>query len=438
MRCIFSSLFLTFSLSESESSGWADTGLELPLSGSIKTKLDLVFAALCKMLRRKPSNASEKEPAQVPKRKLSLQRSSSFKDFMKSKPTSPVVGEKELRLDEILPEDRTVEDIEKNSGKLGKKWRAVITRTMTRKTSKMVQKTLAEEGAESEEDGSLSPMPKDRVPDLCPSKPPSLCSSESEDAAHRPLLRQFSGCDDRQSLDSGYSQRDSMRLEESAYSGPFCGRAQVHTDFIPSPYDIESLKLQKGDIIDIIEKPPVGTWTGKLNNKVGSFKFIYVTVLPKEATTTQRKRTHSKNHRPWPKPKTLEEVLEKIALPDLGSLLSMQGFEDLEDFKALKQNHLNELNITDPEQCTKILTAVELLNDSEGESDVEEKRDTEKEGNSKKTDAPRDSGCFESSENLKNGPDKTTPEQSLVPVLSQSPDTELSAVEGQLVGLTVE
>lgn len=49
---------------------------------------------------------------------------------------------------------------------------------------------------------------------------------------------------DRQSLDSGYCQRDSMRLEDSAYNGPFCGRAVVHTDFTPSPYDVESLKLQ--------------------------------------------------------------------------------------------------------------------------------------------------------------------------------------------------
>lgn len=49
---------------------------------------------------------------------------------------------------------------------------------------------------------------------------------------------------DRQSLDSGYSQRDSMRLEDSNYTGPFCGRARVHTDFTPSPYDFESLKLQ--------------------------------------------------------------------------------------------------------------------------------------------------------------------------------------------------
>lgn len=56
----------------------------------------------------------------------------------------------------------------------------------------------------------------------------------------------FDGCfitvgGDRQSLDSGFSQRDSM---DSPYNGPFCGRARVHTDFTPSPYDVDCLKLQ--------------------------------------------------------------------------------------------------------------------------------------------------------------------------------------------------
>lgn len=41
----------------------------------------------------------------------------------------------------------------------------------------------------------------------------------------------------------------------------------------------------------------------------------------------------------------------------------MHGFQSLEDFSGLKESHLNELNITDPEQRTKILTAAELLHD---------------------------------------------------------------------------
>ncbi len=75
-----------------------------------------------------------------------------------------------------------------------------------------------------------------------------------------------------------------------------------------------SQNTQKGDIIQIIEKPPVGTWTGKLNNKVGSFKFIYVTILPEEHTPPKRKRCQSQGRKNKPKPQTLEEVLERIEL----------------------------------------------------------------------------------------------------------------------------
>ncbi|KAJ8281698.1 hypothetical protein COCON_G00042170 [Conger conger] len=385
------------------------------------------------MLRRKLSNASEKEPAQVTKRKLTLQRSSSFKDFMKSKPSSPVVADKEFPLDESLLEEVPGEDAGKSGGTLGKKWRAVISRTMTRKTSKMVQKALAEEGGESEEEGSTSRKSKDWTNDMSSRQRTSLCSNGSGDSTHPPLSRQFSGCGDRQSLDSGYSQRDSMRLEDSTYTGPFCGRALVHTDFTPSPYDFESLKLQKGNIIDIIEKPPVGTWTGKLNNKVGSFKFIYVTILPKEVTPP--KKAHSKNHRSRPKPKSLAEVLEKIGITDLDSLLSMQGFEDLEDFRQVKEQHLNELNITDPEERGRILTAVELLNDSEGESDVEEKKETETETETKKEEEEEEE---RGGENLENGRTEPGPGPGSEEELPQSPDAELSIAVGQLEGLTVE
>lgn len=81
---------------------------------------------------------------------------------------------------------------------------------------------------------------------------------------------------------------------------------------------------QKGDIIQIIEKPPVGTWTGKLNNKVGSFKFIYVTILPEEDTPPKRKRCQSQGRKNKPKPQTLKEVLERIDLNVSPELLSLK------------------------------------------------------------------------------------------------------------------
>ncbi|XP_043983814.1 SAM and SH3 domain-containing protein 3 [Gambusia affinis] len=388
------------------------------------------------MLRRKPSNASEKEQTQ--KKKLTLQRSSSFKDFMKHKPTSPCTPDKEFTLDEHVGDNVTEEEAVKSGSKLGKKWRNVISRTMTRKTSKMVQKALAEEGAESGEE--LSPVSSDFLPDLSAGQRTSVCSTGSEDTTPSPVSRQLSASSDRQSLDSGYCQRDSMRLEDSAYNGPFCGRAVVHTDFTPSPYDVESLKLQKGDIIHIIDKPPVGTWTGKLNNKVGSFKFIYVNLLPDETPPTKRKRCHSKGSRSKSKPKTLAEVLDRIGLTELSSLLSMHGFQSLEDFTGLKESHLNELNITNPDHRAKILNAADLLRDSEDESDEEEeKRPAE---NSKE---PRDSGCFESSENLENGREepKTEEEESNQQTKKEEEEEtqeagDLEAVQERLRVLTVD
>lgn len=49
--------------------------------------------------------------------------------------------------------------------------------------------------------------------------------------------------------DSSASNRESVKSEdgddeEPPYRGPFCGRARVHTDFTPSPYDTDSLKLK--------------------------------------------------------------------------------------------------------------------------------------------------------------------------------------------------
>lgn len=56
----------------------------------------------------------------------------------------------------------------------------------------------------------------------------------------------------------------------------------------------------------------MGTWTGLLNNKVGSFKFIYVDVIPEETVPARRSRGSSRNKRL--KPKTLHELLERINL----------------------------------------------------------------------------------------------------------------------------
>ncbi|KAM6322958.1 SAM and SH3 domain-containing protein 3 [Podargus strigoides] len=377
------------------------------------------------MLRRKPSNASEKEPGH---KKLSLQRSSSFKDFAKSKVSSPLPSEKEFNLEENIPEDEpssaVPEDAARSSGtKLGKKWRAVISRTMNRKMGRMAVRALGEGKGEVEEEGSLCPLsPASSTEEPSQEKMP-LSYLEMEADGHPPLSRQLSSGSEAPSPGPRGGSRDSLRLEESgpAYTGPFCGRARVHTDFTPSPYDRDSLKLRKGDIIGIIEKPPAGTWTGLLNNRVGSFKFIYVDVIPEETAPARKSRGSSRSKRL--KPKTLHELLERINLQEHTPTLLLNGYQTLEDFKELRDAHLNELNITDPQHRAKLLTAAELLLDYDTASEPEEgdSSDAQPSPSEPKGDIPRDSGCFEGSENLDGSRD----------------EAELGGPEGQLQALSL-
>ncbi|XP_039992851.1 SAM and SH3 domain-containing protein 1-like isoform X2 [Xiphias gladius] len=218
--------------------------------------------------------------------------------------------------------------------------------------------------------------------------------------------------------DSSNSNRESVKSEdgeedELPYHGPFCGRALVHTDFTPSPYDTDSLKLKSGDVIDIISKPPMGTWMGMLNGKVGTFKFIYVDVLNEEEV--KPKKTRRRRRARQPKPTSVEELLDRINLKEHLPTFLFNGYEDLDTFKLLEEEDLDELNIRDPQHRAVLLTAVELLQEYDGSSDPE--RSSQSGGSQEKLlldrrglmgDSPRDSGCYESNENLENGRDKKT------------------------------
>nr|DBA20370.1 TPA: hypothetical protein GDO54_017159 [Pyxicephalus adspersus] len=346
------------------------------------------------MLRRKPSNASDKDPTQ----KKKLQRSSSFKDFGKSKPSSPISCS-EFNLETEIPEDEnthTNEEGKTKAAKLGKKWRAVISRTMNRKSGKMMMKAMADEMGDTGEPGSLSPTSLDSS--LDGSLPGKL--SDLEDNQHTSVSRQTSTGSELYSPSYTYSNRDSINIENlpPPYTGPFCGKAKVHTDFTPSPYEKDSLKLTKGDIINIIEKPPVGTWTGMLNNKVGSFKFIYVEVLPQETETPKKVRTHGRSKQS--QPKTLTELLERINMQEHIATLMLNGYQTIEDFKDLTASHLLELNITDQQHVVKLLTAAEILLDYDTASESEEGTGTSLANQD--SHLPRDSGCYEGPDNLEN------------------------------------
>ncbi|XP_061454909.1 SAM and SH3 domain-containing protein 3 [Rhineura floridana] len=364
------------------------------------------------MLRRKPSNASEKDPVQ--KRKLSLQRSGSFKDFAKFKPSSPMTSEKEFNLEEEVPESSQADSLpspddsgRSSSSKLSKRWRAVISRTMNRKMGKAAARALAEQGEADDAASPISSPIEDEAP-IFPEASDETSSPQSPNGSKLSSPRLMgSSCNSKMGEEGG----------PVPYVGPFCGKARVHTDFIPSPYDKDSLKLQKGDVIHIIAKAPAGTWTGLLNNKVGSFKFIYVDIIPEDPAPVTKSCLRSRSKRP--KPKTLHELLERMNLEEHTSTLLLNGYQTLEDFKELQETHLNELNITDPQHRAKLLTAADLLLDYDTSSEAEDEGgslEAQVVPGEPKGDIPRDSGCFEGTETLDGGRDDSKLGEGLQPL----------------------
>ncbi|XP_051581169.1 SAM and SH3 domain-containing protein 1-like isoform X7 [Myxocyprinus asiaticus] len=274
-----------------------------------------------------------------------------------------------------------------------------------------VVNTASEPSSSPDGTASCAPSPQ---PDKDSLEKPKLKAGGSVESLHSSLSGQSSMSGQTVSTtDSSASNRESVRSEdgddeEPPYRGPFCGRARVHTDFTPSPYDTDSLKLKRGDVIDIISKPPMGTWMGLLNNKVGTFKFIYVDVLVEEEEKPKRAVRRRRKGRP-PKPTSVEELLERINLKEHMPTFLFNGYEDLDTFKLLEEEDLDELNIRDPQHRAVLLTAVELLQDYDSSSDPERSTfsgSQEKllcEGHGLMANSPRDSGCYESNENLENG-----------------------------------
>uniref|UniRef100_UPI00358FF6A4 SAM and SH3 domain-containing protein 1-like isoform X1 n=1 Tax=Myxine glutinosa TaxID=7769 RepID=UPI00358FF6A4 len=293
-----------------------------------------------------------------------------------------------------------------HGGLLGKTVKNVK-KTMRKKISRMYIRALVEEEVQvnvEEEAPSPSEFPEGTKEEAS-SERPKLISCSSMESLRSSLSGQTVS-----TTDSSASARESVKFdeaeeEEAAYHGPFCGRARVHTDFTPSPYDSDSLKLKAGDIIDIISKPPMGTWMGLLNNKVGTFKFVYVDVLIEEEEQSHKKPRPRRTRSRRPKPQTVQELLARINLQEHIPAFLINGYEDLDTFKLLEERDLDELNITAPEDRAKLLTAAELLQDYDGDGDNRSQEQPAHCG----VDTPRDSGCYESSDTLDNGKGSSSP-----------------------------
>ncbi|CAL8350826.1 unnamed protein product [Lota lota] len=273
------------------------------------------------------------------------------------------------------------------SAGLSKKMKA-ISLTMRRKMGKKHPKSFSEEMGDDT--------------DREPNGEAESCIQEKASAKTRNSLESlYSGQSSSSGVttESNGSKRDSLRLEEDgSYPGQFCGRARVHTDFVPSPYDTDSLNLKTGDIISVISKPPMGIWTGMLNNKVGNFKFIYVDVLVEKEKEEEAPKIRQQKLCRRPRPNTLLELLEQLNLQEYASALLLNGYQTVDDLMHLKEKHLIELNVKDPEHRRRLLAAADCRY-TEGD----EQRGAEE---GKSTCGPpeddmeclRDSGCFIPSE----------------------------------------
>uniref|UniRef100_A0A3Q3MTV6 SAM domain, SH3 domain and nuclear localisation signals 1a n=1 Tax=Labrus bergylta TaxID=56723 RepID=A0A3Q3MTV6_9LABR len=330
------------------------------------------------MLQRAASNVSDKTKSSKPK------RSTSFGKFeaLRHPPSQAKPEDNGTTLMEEC------EDPHKSAG-IGKKMKA-ISLTMRRKMGKKHAKSFSEETGDDTDKEPEAETESSNPPEKNPTKTSNSLES---------LYSGQSSSSGVTSESNGSGQRDSLRLEEDgSYQGQFCGRARVHTDFVPSPYDTDSLKLKVGDIINIISKPPMGIWTGMLNNKVGNFKFIYVDILVEKGEEEEAPKVRQQKLSKRPRPKTLLELLERLNLQEYASALLLNGYQTVEDLLHLQEKHLIELNVKDPEHRHRLLAAAECRY-TEGD-DVREGEE-QKPSNSQQeedSDCPRDSGCFIPSE----------------------------------------
>ncbi|KAM6946326.1 SAM domain-containing protein SAMSN-1-like [Aplochiton taeniatus] len=374
------------------------------------------------MLQRAASNVSDKSKSNKPK------RSTSFGKFegLRNQP-SPAKLEENGTITVTEDYEGESSDPSKSAG-LGKKMKA-ISLTMRRRMGKKHVKSLSEEivshtlikkyqkncqpcsvdwhsgkkclvvfqGDDTErnqEGGTESSPPVEIDPAKTSNSLESLYSGQSSSSGVT-------------SVSEGSSQRSSLRLEEDgSYNGQFCGRARVHTDFVPSPYDTDSLKLKTGDIINIISKPPMGIWTGMLNNKVGNFKFIYVDVVVEKEKEEEVPKIRQQKLCRRPRPKTLLELLERLHLEEYASALLLNGYQTVEDLMHLQEKHLIELNMTNPEHRSKLLAVADYHYTESDDLKVSVENKSSQSQQEEKSDCPRDSGCFIPSECSDNSKDE--------------------------------
>ncbi|KAG8040057.1 hypothetical protein G9C98_001173 [Cotesia typhae] len=199
--------------------------------------------------------------------------------------------------------------------------------------------------------------------------------------------------------------------------GPILCRARAIVDYTPSPYDKDALNFKKGDVIDVIQMNKSGLWKGITHNRIGFFKFINVEILNERVPRCSGELEKTKwNRKSRHKPRSVQELLQRMNLQEHIPVFVLNGYEDLELFRELEPADLDYLRIHQPEHRAKILTAVQLLHDLQSESEGDLASSSEGDDNSRRIlpscqtsghcspftrrQPLRDSGCYDTHKTL--------------------------------------
>ena len=150
------------------------------------------------------------------------------------------------------------------------------------------------------------------------------------------------------------------REPSTELSGPVLGQAVAIMDFTPNPYDREALTLKRGDVIDVIETNPNGTWRGHCNGRIGNFKFLTVTTLPDRMSHHHHHHHHYRQHESGTE-SSVQDVLVMLGLERYLSVFILNGHDSLGSLARLDREDLIYLGISDTNKQTELLHTVQTL-----------------------------------------------------------------------------
>ena len=151
-----------------------------------------------------------------------------------------------------------------------------------------------------------------------------------------------------------------IEVYNDEYSGPFIGQAVAMIDFTPNPYDREALRLKRGDIIDVIETNPNGTWRGHCGGRVGNFKFLNVQTLSSERRAPEQCFSSGQEMPTQRTIQSVQDLLSSLHLQQYLSVFILNGYDSLGSLYNVDRKTLEYFGIFDPRHQTQLLDSIQV------------------------------------------------------------------------------